>query len=135
VANQVGCYFGGKPNPSRPFGRTLHVRGQALVTGDGEPAQQPPCDGPVAAIWFDNTQGLPPQMSSADSFARVLAQDGCTGSGVQPWHTFPCRAAVGCPAGFPVVACALVFGRTDQAQLTVRMFETFMEEASPASSP
>jgi hypothetical protein len=133
VSDQLGCYFGGGPDPSRPFGRTLHVRGQALVNGEGEPPMQPHCTGPVAAIWFDDTQGSPPQMPSTASLARVRAQDACNGTGGRTWGTnFPCQQAVGCPTGYPVVSCAMIFGRTDQSALTVKMFETFMEQASPA---
>ena len=133
VSNQLGCYFGGTPDPSRPFGRTLHVRGQALYDGWGEPAPQPPCRGPVAAIWFDNAQAVAPNTSSAASIARVLSQNGCTGTATSPWvSSYPCKLALGCPAGYPVVECAAVFGRTDQQVLTVRMFETFLDQASPA---
>jgi hypothetical protein len=97
---------------------------------------QPHCDGPVAAIWFDDTGAQPPKKSSADSLKRVVAQDGCTGTATSSWGMFPaCQQSLGCPAGYPVVLCAMTFGRIDQSALAVKMFETFMEQASPASAP
>ena len=138
VSDQLGCYFGGRANPARAFGSSLHVRGQLLLDGEGEPAMQPPCDGPVAALWLDDMGALPPHASSGGSLTRVRAQDTCTGTTMSPWGMglYPgCQQADGCRAGYPVVLCSIVFGRTDQASLAVKMFETFMEQASPSSAP
>jgi hypothetical protein len=135
VSDQLGCYFGGGPDPSRAFARTLHVSGQLLVNGEGEPPMQPHCDGPVAAIWFDNTGAAPPLKPSTDSLTRVLAQNRCTGSAMKIWGNFPCMQAIGCPASAPVILCSLVFGRSDQMALTVTMFETFSEQVSGSPPP
>jgi hypothetical protein len=133
VSDQLGCYFGGAADPSRAIGKALHVRGQALYTGEGEPAMLPKCDGPVAAIWFDDEGAAPPEQSSQASMTRVTVQDGCGGQGVRPWGNFPCEQAVGCPAGYPVILCQKIFGRVDPDALAVSMFEAFMEAASPPS--
>jgi poly(3-hydroxybutyrate) depolymerase len=137
VSDQLGCFFGGGPDASRPFGRALHVRGQVLSDGLGEPPMLPRCKGPVAAIWFDNSQVQPQTRLSAASFARLEAQNGCTGTMTTPFSpTFPaCQAATGCPTGFPVVLCSIVFGRTDHIAEQVAVFETFIEQVESAPAP
>jgi hypothetical protein len=63
LSNMWGCYFagdgahpangvpGGAGAPPRRFAPRYHLRGQAVVSGV-EPDNNPPCNGPVAAIWF-----------------------------------------------------------------------------------
>ncbi len=70
----------------RKFAAQFHIRGQAAVSG-GEPPNNPPCNGPVAAIWIhDAGDSGNPISGNQSALARVLKMNGCVGSPTAPWH-------------------------------------------------
>jgi poly(3-hydroxybutyrate) depolymerase len=153
VANMWGCYFagdgahpwngvpggGGAGAAPRRFAPRYHVRGQASV-GAGEPPNDPPCNGPVAGLWIEDTtdEHTPPADTSA-GLARVRAMNGCTSATTPPtvtWHpeltgSGGCVEYTDCQKDRPVVFCTTAgFGHTDQHQLAIRAFSLFFDEAS-----
>ena len=91
LANMWGCYFAGDgqrpwngvpggdsaaaPPPRRAGSRPqYHIRGQASVSG-GEPANNPPCNGPVAAIWIHDLDGPQPLHGEPRRRAPARAED------------------------------------------------------------
>ena len=84
------------------------MRAQAGVSG-GEPDNNPPCNGPVAAFWLHDL--LDPNAYSAnhtDALDRVLRMDGCFSNNppTKPWHedvlgTGVCVEYTDCPAALP----------------------------------
>lgn len=144
-ANMWGCYFAGDPTPPRKFAPRYHVRGQAAVAS-GEPTNQPPCNGPVAAIWIhDATDGGNPIAGAYDACARVLRMNGCTNTArcedpaarTTPWHPelwspAVCQQFDGCPPDYPVVFCKTQgLGHSDQAQNVVAAFTLFFDALNP----
>jgi hypothetical protein len=145
LANQWGCYFAGNPTPPRKFAPRYHIRGQAAVAS-GEPTNQPPCNGPVAAIWFhDVSDGGNPIAGAYDACARALRMNGCVNTArcedvaarTTPWHhEVPmfdvCQQYDGCPPDYPVVFCKTqALGHSDQAVNVVGAFTTFFDALNP----
>jgi hypothetical protein len=152
LANMWGCYFAGdgfhpwngQPNGSptpvapRQFAPLYHIRGQASVSG-AEPANDPGCNGPVAAIWIHDLMDSIPYTSSHDiELPRVLKMNGCfsTSPNTAPWHEEimgkgVCVQYTDCPAAYPVVFCTTVgAGHSDQHAIAIAGFTTFFGEAS-----
>ncbi|HMC93963.1 MAG TPA: alpha/beta hydrolase-fold protein [Polyangia bacterium] len=142
LANMWGCYFAGTPSPPRKFAPHFHLRGEAAVTS-GEPANDPPCNGPVAAIWIhDNADAGNPIMGAYDACARALKMNGCVNASrceavdaqTIPWHhEIPmldvCEQYSGCPKEYPVVFCKTQgFGHTDQAERVITAFTHFFDD-------
>jgi hypothetical protein len=158
LANQWGCYFAGDglhpwngvPNanppgsavPPRQFAPQYHVRVQAAVSGI-EPANNPPCNGPVAAIWIhDLMDGNPYPQTHDVALPRVLKMNGCTDldqndqAQMIPWHEDVmgagiCKQYTSCPKAYPVVFCTTTgLGHADQHQIAIPGFKLFFDEAS-----
>jgi poly(3-hydroxybutyrate) depolymerase len=149
LANMWGCYFGGDgaqplsdPKPRR-FAPKYHVRAQAAVTG-GEPANQPPCNGPVAALWIHDTSDHANEISgNIAALKRVGAMNGCdtnydSTTNQKPWHPeIPlvgevCKQFTGCPANYPVVFCTTAgLGHADQPERATTAFNLFFNQLEP----
>jgi hypothetical protein len=145
LANMWGCYFAGDgqrpasdPATPRAFAPTYHVRGQAVNSG-GEPANDPPCNGPVAAIWIHGTaEALNPFAGDQAALARVLKMNGCEGSPTAPWHPEVsgldvCQQYTACPADYPVVFCAtnLVSQNGPDVRRAVPAFKLLFDALDP----
>jgi poly(3-hydroxybutyrate) depolymerase len=121
LTNMWGCYFagdgqhpwngvpgGGAESSARRFAPRYHIRAQA-GTGGGEPDNNPPCNGPIAAMWFHDMTDNNPIAADRAALARVLRMNGCEGSPTKPWHTElasgVCVQYTACPAQYPVVFC------------------------------
>jgi poly(3-hydroxybutyrate) depolymerase len=150
LANMWGCYFAGdgmnpagSPGVPRKFAPKYHVRAQAAVTG-GEPANQPKCNGPVAALWIHDAGDKSNVISgNVSALARVGEMNGCDtkydGTTNQtPWHPeFPmlgdvCRQFTGCPENYPVVFCTTNgYGHADQAERATTAFKAFFDMLEP----
>ena len=150
-----GCYFAGAgqrpwsgvPNGDPPgmtvsaaakFVPQYHIHGQASVSG-GEPNNDPPCNGPVAAIWIHDLLDPNPYSGSHEvALPRVLKMNGCFSATPKtaPWHEDimgkgVCVQYTDCPAAYPVVFCTTVGqGHADQHALAIPGFKVFFDEAS-----
>jgi hypothetical protein len=149
LTNMWGCYFagdgqhpwngqvGGSADAApRKFAPRYHIRGQAAVSG-GEPDNNPPCNGPIAAIWIHDLMDNNAYSQNHDvALPRVLRMNGCEGSRTAPWHEDVAGAGIcvqytDCPARYPVVFCTTTGqGRTDQHYRAVPAFKLFFDEAS-----
>jgi hypothetical protein len=151
LANMWGCYFAGDgahpenlgpPDAGagmtpRRFAPRYHIRGQAAFSA-GDPPNNPPCNGPVAALWINTPFLSDAAKTSFDTaLTRVLALDGCDSATrpTAPWHVnlpgFPsCVRFTDCPANLPVVRCSLPSSQTDQRNVVIPAFKTFFDEAS-----
>jgi poly(3-hydroxybutyrate) depolymerase len=151
LANMWGCYFAGSglapagdPSTQRVFAPEYHIRGQAATTG-GEPPNQPPCNGPVAALWIhDLNDGGNPISGNLSALERVLKTNNCTqpaaNSPTAPWHPeIPalgtvCKQYTSCPKEFPVIFCTTAgFGHASQDARAIPAFTTFFSEADQYS--
>jgi hypothetical protein len=145
LSNMWGCYFAGDPATPRKFAPKYHIRGQAAVTG-GEPAMQPACGGPVAAIWIHDTTDKSNDISgSYQACKRVLKMNGCVNTSTcedvaaktTPWHhEIPmldvCQQFDGCPRDYPVVFCKTQgLGHMDQAPRATAAFNAFFNMLNP----
>jgi poly(3-hydroxybutyrate) depolymerase len=146
LANMWGCYFagdgehpwngvpGGDAGASpRRFAPRVRLRGQAVVAG-GEPSNNPPCNGPVAAIWISQA-GANPTDEERAALARVLRMNGCEGSPTAPWHpeisgAGVCQQYTACPADYPVVFCQTNDCHADSHQRAIPAFTRFFDEAT-----
>jgi Protein of unknown function (DUF1566) len=128
LANMWGCYFAGAPSPARRFAPGYHIRGQASIAS-GEPAGNPACSAPVAALWFDS-------YGAGLSRDRVLRQNGCFGSPTVPWTAMPtlCRQFIDCPKDYPVIFCTPP-GTGDQPKTSVPAFTAFFDMVSSGKAP
>src|SRR6185503_9684961 len=85
-------------------------RGQGSVAA-GDPTNNPPCNGPVAALWIHDVQdGAVPLGMAYAARDRVLKMNGCADSPTAPWHheiagLETCERYTACPAAYPVVFC------------------------------
>ncbi|HVU53007.1 MAG TPA: hypothetical protein VHL80_20130 [Polyangia bacterium] len=157
VANMWGCYFagdgarpwngvpgGGPPGAAvvpRKFAPQYHVRAQASVAG-GEPSNDPPCNGPLAAIWIHDLMDSRPYTASHDvGLPRVLEMNGCLDADPRtartaPWHEDVmgpgvCVQYTDCPAAFPVVFCTTTGqGHADQHARAIPGFTLLFDAAS-----
>jgi poly(3-hydroxybutyrate) depolymerase len=123
----------GKP---RRFAREYHIRAQAGVSG-GEPDNNPPCNGPVAAMWIHDKDDANPYTANHEvALTRVLKMNGCysTTPTTAPWHAGQtnmdvCVKYTDCPAAYPVVFCTSVgLGHADQHETAVPGFKWFFDE-------
>jgi hypothetical protein len=140
LANQWGCYFAGDgtkpagdPANRRVFAPQYHIRAQAAVESV-EPPNNPPCNGPIAGIWIQDTMGFAPIEGANNGRDRVLTMNGCTGSPTVPWHPerpdfAGCLEYAACPQGYPVVFCTtMMFGGSAQADRAIPAFTLFFNE-------
>jgi poly(3-hydroxybutyrate) depolymerase len=150
LANMWGCYFAGDgmnpagtPGTPRKFAPKYHIRAQAAVTG-GEPANQPPCNGPVAAIWIHDAGDAPnPISGSMSALARVGAMNGCdtkydSTTNKRVWHPEytplgdVCKTFTGCNENYPVVFCTTNGrGHDSQSERAIPAFRTFFDQLEP----
>jgi poly(3-hydroxybutyrate) depolymerase len=147
LANMWGCYFAGdgqnpagSPGVARRFAPRYHIRAQASASG-GEPPNNPPCNGPVAAIWIhDASDSATPISASIAGLTRVGAMNGCDTTYdkadiQEPWHPENpvlgaiCKRFKGCPADYPVVFCTTNgFGKGDQHERAIPAYKLFFDE-------
>jgi poly(3-hydroxybutyrate) depolymerase len=147
LANMWGCYFagdgahpwngvpggGGADASPRRFAPKYHLRGQAVVDG-GEPDNNPPCNGPIAAIWLHARNDYATAYDQA-ALARTLRMNGCEGSPTAPWHPEivglgVCQQYTACPASYPVVFCEDDHCHADDHERAIPAFKLFFDEAS-----
>jgi poly(3-hydroxybutyrate) depolymerase len=154
LANQWGCYFAGDgehpwngvpggagASAPRQFAPRYHVRGQAGVRG-GEPTNNPPCNGPVGAIWIhDKLDETVPIADDQAALARVLRMNGCVGSTQAPWPITKlaavndCVTYTGCPPATPVVFCTTIGDSfTSDSFIAIPAFTQFFDQVAAASS-
>jgi hypothetical protein len=143
-ANMWGCYFAGNPTPPRKFAPRYHIRGQGAVAS-GEPTNLPPCNGPVAAIWFHDRYDANPIMGAYDACARALRMNGCVNTArcedpaarTTPWHEDiaginVCKQYEGCPSDYPVIFCTTVgLGHADLTVNVVPSFTLLFDSLNP----
>jgi len=123
---------------ARKFAPQFHIRGQAAVTG-GEPPNNPPCNGPVAAIWLhDAGDAGNPISGNQAALARVLKMNGCVGSPTAPWHPEiaslkdVCVQYTACPLDYPVVFCTTNgLGHADDHERAIPAFDLFFNQLNP----
>jgi poly(3-hydroxybutyrate) depolymerase len=139
LANQWGCYFAGWPTPPRKFAPRYHIRAQAALSGN-EPAEQPTCGGPVAALWLhDQNDVANPLADTLPALARVGRTNGCETTYdraviQEPWHAdVPaigdvCKRFADCPRDYPVVFCTTSGIRIYQEERTVSAMTLFFDE-------
>jgi poly(3-hydroxybutyrate) depolymerase len=150
LANMWGCYFAGDgmnpvstPGVPRKFAPKYHIRGQAAVTG-GEPANQPPCNGPVAGIWIhDAGDNANPISGNISGLMRVGKMNNCDTKydgtdNQEPWHPeIPiigdvCKRFKGCPEDYPVIFCTTNgLGHADQKERATAAFKAFFDLLNP----
>ncbi|HTA20200.1 MAG TPA: hypothetical protein VK989_12965 [Polyangia bacterium] len=154
LANMWGCYFAGdgqRPwngvaagvadagSDPRRFAPKYHIRGQGAVSG-GEPPNNPPCNGPVAAIWIHDLNDISNLIAGDQAaLARVLRMNGCTGSATAPWGTDLVNGATGacvqytaCPADYPVVFCTTNdVARYSAPQIAIPALTRLFEQVTP----
>jgi poly(3-hydroxybutyrate) depolymerase len=123
---------------ARKFAPAIHIRGQAAVSG-GEPPNNPPCNGPVAAIWIhDAGDSGNPISGNQSALARVLKMNGCVGSPTAPWHPEiaslkdVCVQYTACPLDYPVVFCTTNgLGHADDHERAIPAFNLFFNQLDP----
>ena len=116
-----GCYFAGDglhpgsdPTTQRVFAPEYDRSAARSVDDGGEPPNQPPCNGPVAALWVHDLYVAGNPIRATTGLARVLKMNGCDTSATSPtvtWHSeIPgigdvCKEYTSCPKETPVVFC------------------------------
>jgi poly(3-hydroxybutyrate) depolymerase len=137
LSNMWGCYFAGNPVAQRRIAPARHIRGQLSVSG-GEPMVQPPCGGPIAALWIHDLIDGSPYDSDVHALDRVLAGNGCQGdhtsSPTAPWAPMPdvCLRYTTCPTDYPVVFCTTMDqGHASQPERAIPAFRAFEDLVSP----
>jgi poly(3-hydroxybutyrate) depolymerase len=127
------------PTPgARRFAPQFHIRGQVAVSG-GEPSNNPPCNGPVAAMWIhDAGDSGNPISGNQSALARVLEMNGCVGSATAPWHPEVdslkgvCVQYTACPVDYPVVFCTTNgLGHADDHERAIPAFNLFFNQLNP----
>jgi hypothetical protein len=151
LANMWGCYFAGDgqnpastPGVPRKFAPRYRIRGQAAVTG-GEPANNPPCNGKVAAVWIhDSGDNANPIAGNIAALERVGKMNGCDTTYMntaiqEPWHPeHPllgnvCKRFTSCAASTPVVFCTTVgLARTDHSERFIPALKFLFDEVEAA---
>jgi poly(3-hydroxybutyrate) depolymerase len=126
---------------ARKFAREYHIRAQLGVSGS-EPDNQPPCNGPISAIWIhDLMDGNPYAGNHVAALGRVLKMDGCFSANppTKPWHedimgVGVCVQYTDCPKEYPVVFCTTTGqGHADQHLRAIPGFTTFLKEMEAAA--
>jgi poly(3-hydroxybutyrate) depolymerase len=124
----------------RRFAPKYHIRAQASVSGY-EFDDNPPCNGPVAAIWIHDKLDHRPYSGDHDvALPRVLKMNGCYSANPTTalWHEEVPEIGVGvclkytdCPAAYPVVFCTTNgFGDSDQHERAIPALKLFFDEAT-----
>jgi poly(3-hydroxybutyrate) depolymerase len=142
LANMWGCYFAGDgempasaPAAPRAFAPTYHVRGEGGVSGL-EPDDDPPCNGPVAALWIHDAGNADVPINLALAARdRALRMNGCVASPTAPWHPElaggGCVQYTACPADYPVVFCTTNgLGQSSQIGTAVAAFSLLFDDAT-----
>lgn len=110
--------------------RSNILRAQGNVAGG--PAPIPECAGPIAAIMIhDENDGSNGIGGGEAARARILEQNGCTGTETMPYDAaYPmCQRYTGCPAEYPVVWCQTSgVGHDPQNDLSAPLFWKFLME-------
>jgi hypothetical protein len=128
---------------ARKFAPEYHIRAQAAVSG-GEPDNNPPCNGPVAAIWIHDLMDSNAYSANHDvALPRVLKMNGCFSKTptTVPWHEDimgkgVCVQYTDCPADYPVVFCTTnMYGHADQHERAVPGFTAFFNEMESHETP
>ena len=153
LANMWGCYFAGDGQhpwngvpggaadagaAPRQFAPKYHIRGQAGLSGV-EPPNNPPCNGPVAALWsHDLGDNANPYIGDQAALARVLRMNGCEGSPTAPWRPDlgpvggSCLQYTACPADYPVIFCTTNGeAKTTESQFFIPALRVLFEQLSP----
>jgi poly(3-hydroxybutyrate) depolymerase len=153
LANMWGCYFAGDgqnpastPGVPRRFAPKYHIRGQAASSG-GEPPNNPPCNGKVAAIWVHDANDIGnPIAGSIAALTRVGMMNGCdttyANAAIQaPWHTDnpllgdTCKRFTTCSGANPVIFCTTVgLGHSDGSGRAIPAFTQFFDEVEAADA-
>jgi poly(3-hydroxybutyrate) depolymerase len=148
LASMWGCYFAGDgehpwngvPGGSagaapRLFAPRYHLRGQASVAFD-DPVDEPPCNGPIAALFITVPTPGGNGTTSTSGLARVLKMNGCdTTSPPVAWHPdvfglASCIQYATCPHAYPVVMCPRTSNQTDQQNLAIPAFRHLFDDAT-----
>jgi poly(3-hydroxybutyrate) depolymerase len=128
----------------RMFAPEYHIRAQMGISG-GEPDNNPPCNGPIAAIWIHDLMDGNAYSGNHDiALPRVLKMNSCGSTDPDkapqaPWHedimgTGVCKQYTGCPKAYPVVFCTTVGqGHADQHGIAIPGFTTFANEMEAAA--
>jgi poly(3-hydroxybutyrate) depolymerase len=110
--------------------RSNILRAQGNVAGG--PAPIPECAGPVAAVMIhDENDGANNIGGGEAARARILEQNGCTGTETEPYDAaYPmCERYTGCPAEYPVIWCQTSgVGHDPQNDLSAPLFWKFLME-------
>ena len=125
----------------RMFAPEYHIRGQFGISGS-EPPNNPPCNGPVAAIWIHDVGDPNPYAGNhVAALGRVLTMNGCFSANppTMPWHEDimgkgVCVKYTDCPVAYPVVFCTTFGqGHMDQHGIAIPGFTTFAKELETAA--
>lgn len=113
--------------------RADKIRAHGNVAGG--PAPIPECAGKVAAIMIhDENDGSNNIGGGEAARARVLDQNGCTGTDTEMWDAqYPmCQKYSGCPAEYPVVWCQTSgVNHSPQDELSAPVFWKFLMQQPP----
>ena len=128
----------------RKFAPEYHIRAQAGVSG-GEPDNNPPCNGPIAAIWIHDLMDSNAYSANHDvALPRVLKMNGCysdDSADEAPWHEDVmgkgvCVQYTDCPAAYPVVFCTTIgYGHADQHERAIPGFNALLQRAGNRTWP
>ncbi len=149
VASLWGCYFagdgahpwngvpgGGGVSTPRQFAPRYHVRGQAVVAAD-DPNNEPPCNGPVAALLVTQPTAGTGEQPNPRALARVLKMNGCdvATNPTAPWHPeiptlATCVKYTTCPRAYPVVTCSTDSNKVDHHELAIAGIKRLFDEAT-----
>jgi hypothetical protein len=134
----------------RKFAREYHIRAQSGISG-GEPDNNPPCNGPIAAIWIHDIGDSNVYTANHDiALPRVLKMNGCgklangsipsvANQKTVPWHEEimgkgVCVQYTDCPTAYPVVFCSTIGqGHADQHEIAIPGYNTFWKEMEAAA--
>jgi poly(3-hydroxybutyrate) depolymerase len=125
----------------RKFAREYHIRAQSGISG-GEPDNNPPCNGPIAAIWIHDLGDSNAYTANHDiALPRVLKMNGCFSKTpkTKPWHedimgVGVCVQYTDCPAAYPVVFCTTTGqGHADQHERAIPGYNAFWKEMEAAA--
>jgi poly(3-hydroxybutyrate) depolymerase len=130
----VGVYVPGAG--ARKFAPQYHIRAQAGTSG-GEPDNNPPCNGPIAALWIHDKMDPNAYTANHDiALPRVLKMNGCYSAKppTAPWHEDVmgigvCVEYTDCPPDYPVVFCTTnMYGHGAQDSRAVPGFTLLFKE-------
>jgi poly(3-hydroxybutyrate) depolymerase len=143
-ANDTGPAYVPTAGAARAFAPEYHIRAQMGISG-GEPDNNPPCNGPVAAIWIhDLMDGNAYAGNFNIALPRVLRMNSCgstdpVAAPKVPWHedimgVGVCKQYTGCPKNYPVVFCTTDGqGHADQHGIAIPGYAAFANEMEAAA--